>query len=132
MVGNSNNHPLKKKQTRTQGNGISRRSFLKGLGGIAALTGASALVSCDEIAPTAPEVKLPDHLPAAQQYPEVPQPPAEPPSPGVLRFFTPHEARTADALYSRLMPGSPDDPGAREAGVVTYVDYLLATGLGFN
>jgi gluconate 2-dehydrogenase gamma chain len=134
MVGNSNNHSLKRKQnqTRKQPRGLSRRSFLKTIGGIAAVTGAGALVSCDEIAPTGPEVKLPEHLPAALQYPEVPQPPAEPPSPAVLRFFTPHEARTADALYARLMPGSPADPGAREAGVVIYVDHLLATGLGYN
>src|SRR5688572_5365171 len=132
MVGNPNNNPLKKKQRPKQDAGISRRNFLKGIGGILAVTGTSTLVSCDDIAPASPKVMLPDHLPAALQYPEVPQPPAEPPRPGVLRFFTPHEARTADALYSRLMPGSPDDPGAHEAGVVIYVDHLLATALGYN
>lgn len=56
----------------------------------------------------------------------------EPPPPPDLEcatgFFTPHEARTVDALVGRILPGDPDDPGAREAGVVNYIDCLLAVG----
>lgn len=58
-------------------------------------------------------------------YP-VPDPPETPPAPGVLRFFTAHEARTVEALAARILPSGPDGFGAREAGVLNYVDYLLA------
>ena len=54
----------------------------------------------------------------------------DPPT-GVGRFFRPHEARTVEALTARIMPGSADDPGAREAGVVSYIDALLSTGDGW-
>lgn len=43
-------------------------------------------------------------------------------------FFTRHEAQTVDALVGRILPGDADDPGAREAGVVNYIDCLLAAG----
>jgi hypothetical protein len=40
-------------------------------------------------------------------------------------FFNIHESETVDALVSRIMPGSADDPGAHEAGVVFYIDRSL-------
>jgi hypothetical protein len=50
-----------------------------------------------------------------------------------FRFFNLHEAATVDAIVSRILPGSPDDPGAHEAGVVFYIDGALAgTNEGFN
>jgi gluconate 2-dehydrogenase gamma chain len=39
-----------------------------------------------------------------------------------LVFFNEAEARDVDALAARILPGSPDDPGAREAGVLVYID----------
>ena len=36
------------------------------------------------------------------------------------------EARALDALVARIVPGDEGDPGAREAGVVTYIDRALA------
>jgi gluconate 2-dehydrogenase gamma chain len=48
-----------------------------------------------------------------------------------LRSFSPHEAHTVEALTARILPGSPEDPGAREAGVVTYIDNMLAYSEGF-
>lgn len=64
-----------------------------------------------------------------------PSPPAMP-MPGVERpaaFFTVHEAQTVDALVSRLMPGTADDPGAHEAGVVFYIDRVLGgANLGYD
>lgn len=65
-------------------------------------------------------------LPTASQYPEVPETPHSPPDSSVLQFFTVHEAATVDALTSRILPGTADDPGAHEAGVVTYIDTILA------
>jgi gluconate 2-dehydrogenase gamma chain len=58
-------------------------------------------------------------------YP-VPDPPETAPATGVLRFFTPHEARSVEALTARILPSGPDGFGAREAGVPNYIDYLLA------
>jgi gluconate 2-dehydrogenase gamma chain len=48
-------------------------------------------------------------------------------------FFNIHEAQTVDALVSRIMPGTADDPGAHEAGVVFYIDRNLSgTNLGYS
>lgn len=45
---------------------------------------------------------------------------------GALLFLNPAEAATLDALTARIIPGDESDPGAREAGVVTYIDRGLA------
>ena len=44
------------------------------------------------------------------------------------RYFTPQEAAAVEAATARILPGTPDDPGAREAEVVVYIDALLASG----
>src|SRR5215212_650288 len=50
-----------------------------------------------------------------------------------VQFFNLHEAATVDALVSRILPGSADDPGAHEAGVVFYIDRALGgTNLGYT
>lgn len=41
-------------------------------------------------------------------------------------FFFLDEADTLEALVARIVPGSDEDPGAREAGVLAYVDRALA------
>jgi gluconate 2-dehydrogenase gamma chain len=41
-------------------------------------------------------------------------------------FFSFDEENLLDALVARIVPGSEQDPGAREAGVVTYIDRALA------
>lgn len=43
-----------------------------------------------------------------------------------LRFFTEEEARTVEAVTARLVPGTDEDPGAVQAGVVRYIDTKLA------
>lgn len=110
---------------------ISRRNFLKGASvtvvGVGALSAGCA--PAGETFPAAEQVT--NALPVAQQYPAVPMAPAEPPAPGVLRYFTPHEARTVEALTGRILPGTPEDPGAREAGVLYYIDNMLAYQEGF-
>ena len=45
-------------------------------------------------------------------------------SKGRWRFFTPAEARTVDAICAQIIP-SDQDAGAREAGVVNYIDIQL-------
>ncbi|MFC7705144.1 gluconate 2-dehydrogenase subunit 3 family protein [Plastorhodobacter daqingensis] len=41
-------------------------------------------------------------------------------------FLTAAERRALDAITARLIPGDADSPGAREAGVVTFIDRQLA------
>jgi gluconate 2-dehydrogenase gamma chain len=41
------------------------------------------------------------------------------------RFFTEHEARTVEAITAQLIPAD-SDPGAKEAGVVNYIDLQLS------
>jgi gluconate 2-dehydrogenase gamma chain len=41
-------------------------------------------------------------------------------------FLFYEEASVLDALVARIVPGDETDPGAREAGVVTYIDRALA------
>lgn len=108
---------------------FSRRNFLK----LTTATVAVTAVGCDtaQQAPPAPTGLPPFRPPVHAQYPEVPYAPAVPPTPGQLRFFTPHEARTVEAFTARLLPGTPQDPGAREAGVVYYVDFMLSHEDGF-
>lgn len=43
-----------------------------------------------------------------------------------LTFFFLDEADTVDALAARIIPGDAEDPGAREAGVVYYIDRALS------
>jgi gluconate 2-dehydrogenase gamma chain len=112
---------------------LSRRDFLKAMGLTAAgLAGISAASSCSVISPnrhTRPFTV--DRVPVHVQYPAVPYTPAVIPDTGILRFFTPHEARTVEAFTARLLPGTPEDPGAREAGVMFYIDGLMSYPNGF-
>lgn len=43
-----------------------------------------------------------------------------------LTFFSLEEANTVEALAARIVPGNEADPGAREAGVLTYIDQALS------
>ena len=42
-----------------------------------------------------------------------------------LQFFNPHQAATINAIAGRIIPGTADDPGAKEAGVVVFIDQTL-------
>lgn len=112
---------------------VSRRGFLKGAGLVAAGATATAATGCNtrqvELRSPTP---APTRIPLVEQYPAVPYTPVEPPARGLLQVFTPHEARTVEAVTARILPGTPDDPGAREAGVVYYIDNMLAFNEGFN
>jgi gluconate 2-dehydrogenase gamma chain len=41
-------------------------------------------------------------------------------------FFNDDDALTVEAFAERIMPGAPDKPGARDAGVLNYIDLALA------
>jgi gluconate 2-dehydrogenase gamma chain len=54
-------------------------------------------------------------------------PPSRPPlNCQLLRFFIQGEALAVEAFTARIIPGSPEDPGAREACVTTFIDRKLA------
>jgi hypothetical protein len=123
---------MKKKQlnlTDREGN-LSRRSFLKLAGaGMGAVISLSACEVMEQEEAASRDFEVP--LSKWEQYPHVPGPEDLPP-PGTLGFFTLDEARTVEALTATILPGSPDDPGAREAGVVFYIDALLWFDRGFG
>jgi len=106
--------------------GLSRRGFLKAAG---LLTAAGMAASCG--AEPNPNPK-PTEVPVQNQYAEVPYPPSTPYPENVLTFFSPDEAKTVEALTARILPGTPDDPGAREAGVTNYIDKMLGFLEGFD
>jgi gluconate 2-dehydrogenase gamma chain len=118
-------------------NRLSRRGFLKASGALI-VTGMAGVTGQEQpphhVTPGPP---LAPATPVVGQYPgephaEVPFAPAAPPEPGVLRFFTLREARTVDAVTARIIPGDEGDPGAREAGVVNFIDFMLSRADGFN
>src|SRR5581483_3910260 len=106
--------------------GLTRRHFLKG-----ALIVSSSAVAASCAPGTASNPPTTPVRPLNEKYPEVPPAPTATPSGNILLFFTPEEARTVDAISARLIPGTPDDPGAHEAGVVTFIDYMLSFNQGY-
>jgi gluconate 2-dehydrogenase gamma chain len=98
--------------------GVTRLTFLRRAGVAAA---AAGLAGCGV---TQDRGALPSDVDASQ-FP--PLPPSQPPlNCNILTFFSPDEARTVDAITARLIPGDAQDPGAREACVVSYLDQKLA------
>ncbi len=102
---------------------VSRRDFIK----VSAVAVAGAgLAAC---VPPRAELDHPGidgpYVPEANQYPDVPVAPPAPP-PDTLTILTQDQARTIDALVSRIYPGDASDPGAHELGVVNFIDKMLA------
>lgn len=110
---------------------VSRRTFLKAsILTAAGTTLAAAGCTTSESTPT-PQAAVSAH-PLEDKYPYVPPAPTVPPNPNELYFFTADEAKLLDAMTSRLIPGTPDDPGAHEASVVTFIDNLLTFNNGYD
>lgn len=98
--------------------GVSRRAFIQ-IGAV--LTTGSAAAGCvttDDGRPLHHDISAPDRPPA---------PPSQTPTQGVYQFFDAGQARTVDAIVSRLIPADAAGPGAREAGATTYIDAALAS-----
>ncbi len=110
---------------------VSRRLFLKTSGATAALGAAAAIPAAHTFAQDA----TPSSMPGMSSTPAAGGSgygvPGESDAP--VAFFSMQEAQTVEALTARIMPGSADDPGAREAGVVYYIDRQLAgSNLGYD
>lgn len=120
----------KKSKPRSANKALSRRNFLKLAG---ASMGAVLSLSACEVMEQEEQATRGVDLPLSnrEQYPHVPGMEDVPP-PGKLVFFTLDEARTVEALTATILPGTPEDPGAREAGVVMYIDGLLWFDRGFG
>lgn len=107
---------------------VSRRSFLKGSSALVAVTGAGIGAACagGSREPSLSPGVTP--LPEDEKYPDVPAAPHSPAeADGKLQFFQPDEAKALDALTARILPGDASDPGAHEAGVLYFIDNVLAT-----
>jgi gluconate 2-dehydrogenase gamma chain len=89
---------------------LSRRSFFKAAGGAAA-----ALAAHPEALAAPP--RKPAAAPAAA-------------APAAWLFFRPDEAAFIEAATERLIPADANGPGAREAGVASYIDRQLAGAWG--
>jgi len=80
---------------------LERRSFLKGAAGTVAAVVVGTALQYDAVA---------QRVSALQGR----------------RFFSAVDAETIGAIAERIWPETDDSPGAREAGVVTYIDHALA------
>lgn len=115
---------------------VSRRGFLTVSSAALATTGmatlGSAIVKDASAAPprqSTPAAEATPGVSAASQQDMLGSGLASRPA----RFFNLHEAATVDAIVSRILPGTADDPGAHEAGVVNYIDQSLGgTNLGYT
>lgn len=90
---------------------LTRRDFLAGATGLGALWVAAAVACRESADPTTDSHGPPVDAPAP---------------PRVLRFLTQDEATEVEAFSARIIP-SDGTPGAREAGVVWFIDGALAT-----
>src|SRR5690606_33021968 len=131
-------NPNDKQAKNEKSEGLSRRGFLKSAmiaaGTIPVVAAGCSVVEQQQPAPSSPGTSAQagyQPSPPPPINPDVPLAPATTPNPSVLRTFTAQEARTVEALTARILPGTPDDPGAREAGVTTYIDNMLAYQEGF-
>jgi gluconate 2-dehydrogenase gamma chain len=93
----------------------ARRAFL-----VRAAVGAGAVAGAGLVPDV--QAQLEQHKPAeapanAQQHPM---------GGGHGAFFNHDDATTMAAFTERLMPGSPDKPGANDAGVLNYIDLALS------
>lgn len=94
--------------------GLSRRLFLKGSGATAALGGMATLPVTRAIAQDTTATPATPASTPSQNMSGMYGDPSESNAP--VAFFSMLEAMTIEALTARIMPGTPDDPGAREAG----------------
>jgi len=89
-------------------NELSRRSFLSRAGGAVSA------------------VWLSTHWPAIVSASEHAHQAAKSAAPAKFQFFSPEQATEIDAITARIIP-SDETPGAREAGVVYFIDRALTT-----
>ena len=95
----------------------ARRAFL-----VRAAVGAGAVAGAGLV----PDALAQNHERARRSRRRSPCPAACDRGPGHGAFFNHDDAATIAAFTERLMPGAPGKPGARDAGVLNYIDLALA------
>jgi gluconate 2-dehydrogenase gamma chain len=126
----SEKEPLVVAKPDDAGRPVSRRQFLKGSGAAVASAGAAAVSTATVLDYRSTKAQDATPSPSAPVHGEMPfmgtdDRPAQ--------FFNIHESETVDAIVSRILPGTADDPGAHEAGVVFYIDGVLGgSNLGYT
>lgn len=108
---------------------MSRRKFLMQTGALGSIAAAGALSTAAQDA-TPVATPMPNAGAEWELFEGVPMTPTQPPGMD-FRALTDQEALAVEMITARLLPGTPEDPGAREAGVVYYIDYLLSQNEGF-
>jgi gluconate 2-dehydrogenase gamma chain len=93
----------------------TRRAFLKG-----AVVSAGSVASAG-LLPEASAQSVEQHQDAHAAAPQTHATGA-----GNGTFFNAQDAATVSAFTERLMPGAPGKPGARDAGVLNYIDLALS------
>ncbi len=103
----------------------SRREFL-----VRAAVGAGAVAGAGLVPDALAQKQEPDKQTKPQASEHAPssggQPGIHSPLDGHGAFFNHDQAATVAAFAERLMPSAPGKPGARDAGVVNYIDLALA------
>ncbi len=94
---------------------LSRRGFLTGSAAVVAASGLAGCTTSDRSV---------DRAASGSSSTTAPQ--------RARSFFNPAEAETVEAITARIIPGTPEDPGAREAEVVVYIDNLLSVAGGYG
>lgn len=116
---------------RTTRSALTRLTLLRRAGVAAGALGVGGLAGCGESEGPANRAALlsPDTEATELGW----APPQRPPlNCNLLGFFTPEEGRTVEAITARLIPGTPEDPGAREACVTGYIDHKLTQFASFS
>jgi gluconate 2-dehydrogenase gamma chain len=111
--------------------GLTRSTLLRRAGLAAGALGVAGLAGCggDDGPANRAALLAPDTDATELGW----APPRRPPLDcTLLSFFTPDEARTVEAITARFVPGTPEDPGAREACVTGYIDRKLAVYRAFS
>ena len=101
--------------------GVSRRDFLKagaGAAGVAVLAACTPGVTNTTATTTS--------IPPGTTPPTTSHPAAVSPIFDALQFFDDTQAAVIHAAAGRIIPGTPQDPGAKEAAVVVFIDRALA------
>lgn len=126
MSSERNNDRTTEHEARTE---VSRRRLIQGSGATAAIGGLGLFqhnLNAQSATPAADNATPADDMGGMEMGSGAD---AEAPT----LFFSMFEATTVEALTARIMPGTADDPGAREAGVVFYIDRQLAgANLGYS
>src|SRR6201994_1783857 len=105
--------PLRQRETAPGHSGVTRRSLLATAALLITTSGVSARV-VTKVLPWRPN----------EAYPVTPV------VPGAYLFFTANEAAIVDAFVDRLIPTDELGPGAKDAGVTTFIDRQLTGPYG--